>query len=154
MDKMSCWSHRWEAIGSERASFLILLVPETLLFLGLGTLVSVSNLNIVSTHFYLYLLLTWLELSGISGSPDLSGYHSAKSNSLSCCPGLSDMTSSSPGRFLEQPNLPHFSSRSWTSEHPPRSAEQEPDCGKVEDAGNSLRCRRFPVELGKSHVIS
>lgn len=61
MHKMSCWSHRWETTGNESASFLILLIPVTLLFLDLSILVSVSILNIVNTCFYLCLFVTWLK---------------------------------------------------------------------------------------------
>lgn len=134
--------------------FLILLVSETLLFLNLGTLVSVLILNTVSTHFYLYLLFTWLELSGILGSPDLSSYHSADGSSLSWCPGHLDMSFSSPGHSPEQPNLPHFSSKSCTSKRPPGSAEPVCDSGKLEDVGNRLGCWRFLVRLGKIAGIS
>lgn len=61
MDKMSCWSHRWETTGNESASFLILLIPATLLFPVLSILVSVSILNTVNTCFYLCLFVTWLK---------------------------------------------------------------------------------------------
>lgn len=124
MDKMSCRSHRWD----------------------LGTLVSVSVMSIVSIRFYLYLLFTWLKLSGISGSSDLPSSHSASSSSLDWYPGHLYIIFSSPGHSPEQPR---FSSRS--------SDSQPSQTVTVEDAGNRLGCWRFPVGLwrvGKNHVIS